>query len=201
MSAVAEDIAAGPVLDRLFDEARSHSVFTARPIAPSLLREIYERMKWGATSMNCQPLRIQWMVSRAARERLAECVYEGNRAKVLGAPVCAVLGMDLDFVATLPKVFPHKADAVQYYAGKPAVVESTALRNSTLQGAYLMLTARLLGLDCGPMSGFHADKVDALCWRGTSIRTNFLCNLGYGEPSAVFPRSPRLSFEEVCDVL
>src|SRR5262249_42877823 len=112
------------------------------------------------------PLRIRWMVSPAARARLADCVYEGNRAKVLSAPVCAVLGMDLDFVAKLARVFPHKKDAAGYYANKPALVESTAFRNSSLQCGYLIVAARLLGLDCGPMSGFHAAEVDALCWSG-----------------------------------
>jgi 3-hydroxypropanoate dehydrogenase len=196
----APDLDTAPVLQRMFDDARTHSAFDARPVPPAVLRELYERIKWGPTSMNCQPLRIKWMASRSARERLAECVNEGNRAKLMSAPVCAVLGMDLGFVATLPRLFPHKADAGAYYEGRPAFVESTALRNSTLQGAYLIIAARLMGLDCGPMSGFDVAKVDALCWRGTAVRTNFLCNIGHGVAGAHFPRSPRLSFEEVCDV-
>lgn len=194
------EIDAGPVLASLFDDARTHNTFDGRSVPTRLLRDVYERIKWGPTSMNCQPLRIKWMVSRGAREALADCVYEGNRAKLLSAPVCAVLGMDLDFPATLSRLFPHKADAEQYYEGKPSLVESTAVRNSSMQGAYLIVVARLLGLDCGPMSGFDAAKVDALCWKGTSVRTNFLCNLGYGVPSTVFPRSLRLTFEEACDV-
>jgi 3-hydroxypropanoate dehydrogenase len=195
-----DDTPSTALLDRLFDAARSHVAFDDRPVPPGLLRELYERIKWGPTSMNCQPLRIKWTTTRPARDRLAECVHEGNRRKIVCAPVCAVLGMDLGFVATLPRLFPHKADAAGYYAGKPALIESTAFRNSTLQGAYLILAARALGLDCGPMSGFDAGKVDALCWRGTAVRTNFLCNIGYGVPGALFARGPRLSFEEACDV-
>lgn len=188
-------------LSKLFDNARSFNGFTSQPVPDALLQRIYQHMKWGPTSMNCQPLRIRLMVSHGAREQLAECVYEGNRAKVLEAPVCAVFGMDMGFPATLNKVFPHKPDAEAYYEGKSQLVESTAFRNSTLQAGYFMSVARLLGLDCGPMSGFHHDKVNALCWEGTSVRTNFLCNLGYGDSASLFARSHRFDFDEVCKVM
>lgn len=187
-------------LSEVFDEARTYGSFLDAPVDPALLRQIYEHMKWGPTSMNCQPLRIQWVVSEPARSQLSECVYEGNRAKVLSAPVCAVLGMDLAFAPTLAKLFPHRKDAPAYYDGKPALVESTAFRNSSLQAAYLMMAARMVGLDCGPMSGFDHEKVNQLCWTGTSVKTNFLCNMGHGDHSASFQRNPRWSFEEVCEI-
>jgi 3-hydroxypropanoate dehydrogenase len=187
-------------LAAIFDDARSYARFRDVPVDPAVLRVIHEHMKWGPTSMNCQPLRIRWMVSAQARQALSECVYEGNRAKVLAAPVCAVLGMDLAFVPTLEKLFPHKKDAVAYYDGKPQLVESTALRNSSLQAAYLLVAARMEGLDCGPMSGFHQAQVDRLCWDGTTVKTNFLCNMGYGDRSEMRERNLRWSFEDVCEV-
>ncbi|MBC7940455.1 MAG: malonic semialdehyde reductase [Chitinophagaceae bacterium] len=195
--------AAEPPFDwrqRAFTSARSHSVFTAEAVDESLLRHLYDTLRWGPTSMNCQPLRLKFMRSLHSRERLAQCVYEGNRAKVLSAPVCAVLGMDLDFPATLHELFAHKPDAAAYFAGDADRLHSTALRNSSLQGGYLLVAARLLGLDCGPMSGFDAAGVDALCWAGTRIRTNFLCNLGYADGEAPFARSPRLDFDRVCRI-
>ncbi len=187
-------------LDQVFDQGRTRSSFLGTPVPAELLRQIYEHLKWGPTSMNCQPVRIQWMVSQQARAQLAECVNEGNKAKVLSAPVCAVIGMDIDFPSRLPVVFAHKKDAQDYYAGKPAFTEQTALRNSSLQGAYLIVAARALGLQCGPLSGFNADKVDQLCWAGTTVRTNFLCNLGYAEDSAPYKRNPRLAYEDVCQI-
>ncbi len=187
-------------LDIACQDAHTHAQFLDKPVDESLLRSIYESMRWGPTSMNCQPLRIKFFVSEERRAALAECVYAGNRGKILSAPVCAVMGMDLDFPATLPTLFAHKTDAQDYYAGKPDLVESTALRNSSLQAGYFVIAARMSGLDCGPMSGFDTAKVDSLCWTGTRIRTNMLCNLGYGKPGKPYSRNPRHPFEEVCNV-
>ena len=187
-------------LDVMFRDGRTHNQFIDKPVPEALLRRLYDGIRWGPTSMNCQPMRVKLFVTHEKRQALSECVYPGNRAKVLGAPVCAVIGMDLDFPATLRQIFPHKTDAQAYYAGKPELVERTALRNSSMQAAYVVMAARLLGLDCGPMSGFDQAKVDALCWQGTRIETNMLCNLGYGDPSTLFARSPRFTFEEVWNV-
>lgn len=187
-------------LEIAFLQAHSHSHFLDKPVDEAILRNLYEHVRWAPTSMNCQPMRIKFFVSEERRAALAECVYAGNRAKVMSAPVCAVLGMDLNFPATLPRLFAHKTDAEAYYAGKPDLVAATALRNSSLQAGFFMIAARLSGLDCGPMSGFDAVKVDALCWTGTAIRTNMLCNLGYGDPGKLHSRNPRHAFEEVCHV-
>jgi len=187
--------------DTLFTQARTHARWLPRPVPEALLRELHSLATLGPTSMNSQPLRVLFVCSAAQRERLAVCVNPGNVEKVRHAPVVAVLGMDLSFPERLPELFAHKADAQAYYAGKPAFTEATALRNSSLQGAYLMLAARLLGLDCGPMSGFDADAVDRAFWAGTSVRTNFLCNLGYGDAAALKPRPRRLGFDEVCQML
>jgi 3-hydroxypropanoate dehydrogenase len=187
-------------LEQLFCNARTHNGWRGNPIPDALLTELYDLMKWGPTSANCSPLRIVFVKSPSAHARLLPLLMEGNRTKTQAAPVTAILGMDLDFPDTLPKLFPH-ADARAWFAGKPAHIEATAFRNSSLQGAYFMLAARALGLDCGPMSGFDAAGVDAEFFAGTNIKTNFLCNLGYGDPAALFPRSPRPEFAEVCQVL
>ena len=186
-----------PVLGR----GRSFPRFLGRPVPPALLRELYDWACLGPTAMNSQPLRIRFLASPDQRAALAACVHEGNRDKVLSAPVCAVLGMDLDFPDTLERLFPHKAGAAEGYRGRPGLVETAALRNSSLQAGYLIMAARMLGLDCGPMSGFVAEQVDALVWPGTSVRTNLLCNLGYGDRSALFPRGPRLEFDQACEIL
>lgn len=187
-------------LDQLFRAARTHNGWQDRPVPDSLLAELHELMQWGPTSANCWPLRTVFVKSPEAKSRLLPLLMEGNRAKTQAAPVTAILGMDLDFPETLPRLFPH-VDARAWFVGQPAHIEATAFRNSSLQGAYLMLAARALGLDCGPMSGFDAAAVDAEFFAGTNIKTNFLCNLGYGDPAALFPRSPRPGFDEVCRVL
>lgn len=186
------------VARRLFDDGRTHSHWVERPVALELLRELVRLASCGPTSMNSQPMRITFAVSEAARERLAACVNPGNVAKVRGAPVVAIVGQDLSFPERLPVLFAHKTDARAYYDGKPDVTASTALRNSSLQGGYLILAARLLGLDCGPMSGFDAAAVDRAFWAGTPVHTNFLCNLGYGDASQLKPRPPRLGFDDIC---
>lgn len=191
---------AAATLDQLFRNARTHNGWLDKPVDDSLLGELHDLMKWGPTSANCWPLRVVYVKSPDAKARLLPLMMEGNRAKTEAAPVTAILGMDLDFPDTLSKLFPH-TDAKSWFAGNDALIDATAFRNSSLQGAYFMLAARALGLDCGPMSGFDAAKVDAEFFAGTKIKTNFICNLGYGDPAQLFPRSPRPSFAEVSKIL
>ena len=185
--------------EQLFTEARTHNGFAPEPIPESKLLAIYELMKWGPTSANCNPMRIIFVTTPEAKALLVPCMSPGNAEKTRLAPVTAIIGMDMAFYEKLPQLFPH-ADARSWFAGNPALIEATAFRNSSLQGAYFMLAARSLGVDCGPMSGFDAAKMDAAFWAGTSVRTNFVCNLGRGDPSKLFARSPRLSFEEACRI-
>ena len=186
--------------EQLFTEARTQNGYLDRPLADATLRELYELLKWGPTSANSCPARFVFVRSAEARARLLECMSEGNRPKVQQAPVTVIVGMDMAFHDQLPKLFPH-TDARAWFAGKPELIATTAMRNSSLQGAYLILAARALGLGCGPMSGFDAGKVDAAFWAGTSVRTNFVCTLGHGDPSKVLPRSPRLDFDEACTLV
>src|SRR5579859_1093869 len=184
--------------DLLFRRARSHSVWLDKPVDDGLLKQVYELAKFGPTSANMCPLRIVFVKSQEAREQLKPALHAGNVTKAMTAPVTAILGMDIHFYDQLPRLFPH-VDAKAWFKDLPeTVLEYIALRNSSLQGAYFMLAARALGLDCGPMSGFDNAKVDALFFAGSTVKSNFLCNLGYGDPSKLFPRSPRLSFEEAC---
>jgi 3-hydroxypropanoate dehydrogenase len=187
-------------LDQIFRNARTHNGWQDKPVADGLLSELHDLMKWGPTSANCWPLRVVYVKSPEAKSRLEPLLMEGNRAKTASAPVTAILGMDMAFYEELPKLFPH-ADARSWFVGNDALIQATAFRNSSLQGAYFMLAARALGLDCGPMSGFDAAKVNAEFFPGTRIETNFICNLGYGDPAQLFPRSPRPSFEEVCKIV
>ena len=185
--------------EQLFDHARSQNGFTAEPVPEATLRRIWELAKWGPTSANSSPARIVFVVSPAAKERLLACMTPGNFEKTRQAPVSAIIGMDMAFHEKLPQLFPH-ADAKPWFAGKPDLIATTAMRNSSLQGGYFIVAARALGLDCGPMSGFDAAKVDAAFWAGTAVRTNFICNLGHGDHSKLYGRSPRLSFEEACRI-
>ena len=186
--------------EQIFEAARTQNGFLAEPVADATLHQLYELMKWGPTSANCSPARIIFVKSPEAKARLLEGMAPANVEKTRQAPVTAIIGMDLAFYDKLPQLFPH-TDARAWFAGKPAHIEATAFRNSSLQGAYLIIAARALGLDCGPMSGFDADKVDAAFWAGTSVKTNFICNLGHGDASKVMPRSPRLSFDEACKMV
>jgi 3-hydroxypropanoate dehydrogenase len=186
---------------RLFTDARTCSRWLPQAVDDALLRELYGLASLGPTSMNSQPMRLQFAVSATARERLAACVNPGNVDKVRGAPVVAIVGQDLAFVERLALLFAHKTDARSYYDGKPDVVASTALRNSSLQGGYLILAARLLGLDCGPMSGFDAARVDREFWAGSTVRTNFLCALGHGDRTGLRERPPRLAFDQACAIV
>ena len=185
--------------EQLFDNARTQNGFTDGPVSEATLRQLYEMMKWGPTSANSSPARIVFVTSPEAREKLLACVSPGNLEKTRAAPVTAIIGMDLAFYEKLPYLFPH-ADARSWFVGKKEFADTTAFRNSSIQGAYLIVAARALGLDCGPMSGFDNAKVDAAFWAGTEVKTNFICNLGHGDPSKVFARSPRLSFEEACRI-
>lgn len=186
--------------EQLFEDARTQNGFKPDPVSDDTLRRIYELMKWGPTSANCSPARFLFVRSPEAKAKLAPCMSAGNRVKTLQAPVTAIIGMDMAFYEKLPQLFPHDQTARTWFEGKPDVIAATAFRNGSLQGAYFMLAARAHGVDCGPMSGFDAPQVDAAFWSGTTVQTNFICNLGKGDPSKVFPRSPRLSFEEACTV-
>ena len=184
-------------LEQLFRTARTHNSWTGKPVADDTLRTLYDLMKWGPTSANCSPARVVFVRTPEGKARLLGAMSPGNQEKTRAAPVTAIIAMDLEFHEKLPALFPH-ADARSWFAGKPALIESTAFRNSSLQGAYLMLAARALGMDCGPMSGFDADKLNAEFFPDGKVRANFVCNLGYGDPSGLFARSPRLAFDEAC---
>jgi 3-hydroxypropanoate dehydrogenase len=188
-------------LDTLFRHARTHNGWQDRPVSDAQLHQIYELMKMGPTSANSCPARIVFVRSRQAKERLRPALSEGNLEKTMAAPVTAIIGYDLKFYDRLPELFPHNPEARNWFANDPKGAELAAFRNGTLQGAYFILAARAVGLDCGPMSGFDNAKVDAEFFRETYVKSNFLCNLGYGDSSKLFPRSPRLSFEGVCRVL
>ena len=183
--------------EQLFTEARTQNGWLATPVPDATLHQLYELLKWGPTSANCSPARFVFARSAQAKAKLAACVSAANAPKVSQAPVAVIIGMDMAFFERLPQLFPH-ADAKAWFVGNSAMIEATAMRNSSLQGAYLMLAARSLGLGCGPMSGFDAAQVDAAFWAGSTVRTNFICSLGHGDPAKVFPRSPRLAFEEAC---
>lgn len=187
-------------LAQLFLDARTHNAWQDRPVARDVLVRLVDLMKMGPTSANCSPARIVFVEGADAKARLAPLLSEGNRDKTMRAPVTAIIGHDLGFYEYLPVLFPH-TDAKSWFVGSPEKVKETAFRNGSLQGAYLMLAARALGLDCGPMSGFDADGVTAEFFGGTEIQANFLCNLGYGDASALRPRQPRLSFEQIAKIV
>ena len=186
--------------EQLFDNARTANGFTSRSVDDALLHQLYDMLKWGPTSANCSPMRVQFVKSAAAKEKLLAAVSPGNTAKTQSAPVTAVIGMDMQFYEKLPQLFPH-ADARSWFVGNQAMIDATAFRNSSLQGGYLIIAARALGLDCGAMSGFDAAKMDAAFWSGTTVKTNFVCNLGYADTSKTMPRSPRLAFAEACHIV
>jgi 3-hydroxypropanoate dehydrogenase len=186
---------------QLFTEARSQNAWLSRPISDQLLHELYELTRWGPTSMNCSPMRVVFVRSVEARERLMSAVSPGNLQKVSAAPVVAILAQDAEFYEHLPKLFPHRPNAGDIFRDQPSLADETCFRNSSLQGGYFILAARALGLDCGPLSGFDASLVNSLFFSGTSLRVNFLCCLGYGNPDGLFPRSPRFGFDEACQIL
>ncbi len=187
-------------LRQIFLDARTYNGWLDRPVSDDCLRQIVDLMKMGPTSANCQPIRIRFLKSREAKERLRPFLMEGNVEKTMSAPVVAILAHDLEFHERLPRYFPH-TDAKSWFEGNQPLIEETAFRNGTLQAAYFIMAARALGLDCGPMSGFDQDGVNREFFAGTSIRANFLCNLGYGDPASLFERSPRPEFGEIAEIL
>ena len=188
-------------LDQLFLEARTHNAWQARDVPDSLLRELVDILKMGPTTANSSPARFVFVKSRAAKERLKPLLSGGNRDKTMAAPVTAIIAYDMQFYDQLPKLFPHEPSARSWYIGTEEQVRTHALRNSALQGAYLILAARALGLDAGPMSGFDNAGVDKEFFAGTPVKSNFLCNLGYGDPKDMFPRLPRLAFDEMAQIV
>ena len=187
-------------LDLLFRQARTYSAWRDKDVSDVLLQAIYDLTKMAPTSANCSPMRVLFLRSKEAKEKLRPALMEGNVAKTMAAPVTAVVAHDMDFHERLPKLFPH-TDARSWFVGNESLIEETATRNGTLQGAYLIMAARALGLDCGPMSGFDRDLVDRTFFPDGRVRSNFLCNLGHGDEADLPPRSPRLDFDDACRVL
>ncbi len=184
-------------LDTMFREARTHNVWHPDPMSDADIHAIYDLLKFGPTSANCCPARFVWVRSPAGKEKLKPFLDESNLAKTMAAPVTVIVAHDLEFYEKLPQLFPHDQSARSWFAGKTLKIEQTAFRNGTLQGAYLLMAARALGFDCGPMSGFDNARLDAAYFAGTPWRSNFLVNLGHGDASKLFPRSPRFPFDEV----
>jgi 3-hydroxypropanoate dehydrogenase len=211
MSQIVDELA----LNALFREARTYTKWQPRPVADQTLRDLYELLKWAPTSANAAPARFAFLRSKEAKERLRPALAPGNIEKAMTAPVTVIVAYDMKFYDQLPKLFPHSPWVKQLFESNPQLVEVTALRNSSLQGAYLILAARALGLDCGPISGFDNVKVDEEFFSTGKpcfgceqeffpeghVKSNFLCNLGYGDPSSLFPRLPRLPFNEACSLL
>jgi 3-hydroxypropanoate dehydrogenase len=204
-----------PALDAIFREARTYSKWQPRPVADDMLRELYDLLKWAPTSANAAPARFAFLRSKEAKERLRPALAPLNIQKTMAAPVTVIVAYDVRFYQQLPRLFPHSPGLVTLYESNPDLVDATAKRNSGLQGAYLILAARSLGLDCGPMSGFDNAKVDEEFFAAGKpcfgceqeffpeghVKSNFLCNLGYGDPSGLHPRLPRLPFSEACSLL
>lgn len=197
------------VLDVIFRQARTHNAWLDKPVSDDVLHQLYELMKYGPTSANSCPARIIFLRTAEAKQRLVPALSPTNVEKTLKAPVTAIVGYDVKFFEQTPKLFPNNPAIANVFSGSPQLAETTAFRNSSLQGGYMILAARALGLDCGPMSGFDNAKVDAEFFPASAgnpptfveVKSNFVCNLGYGDPSKLFPRNPRLSFEEACRLL
>ena len=190
----------GDALEVLFNAARSHNAWRKTEVSDTQLRELYDLMKMGPTSANCSPARLIFLKSDAAKQRLKPCLDPGNVAKAMSAPVVAIIGMDLEFYELLPQLFPH-TDARPWFAGQTQKIQETAMRNSSLQGAYFILAARGLGLVCGPMSGYNSERLATEFFPEGTVVPNFICGLGEGDPTGLFPRSPRLSFDQACKVI
>lgn len=188
-------------LDIIFRQARSQNAWLDKPVSNTMLRAVYDLMKWGPTSANCSPARILFLTTEAAKNRLISHVIESNVEKVQRAAACAIIGYDLAFYERIPELFPHNPEAKDWFSGDAQVAEITAFRNGTLQGGYFMIAARSLGLDCGPMSGFDNAGVDKEFFPDGQVRSNFICAIGHGDPEGVFERSPRLSFDDACEIL
>ncbi|GGC85326.1 malonic semialdehyde reductase [Undibacterium terreum] len=188
-------------LDLLFRRARSHNGWLERPVGDDLLAQVYDLMKMGPTSVNSSPARFVFLRSEEAKRRLRPAISAGNIDKVMSAPVVAIIAYDLGFHDSLPQLFPHNPGIASLFVANPDLAESTAFRNGSLQGAYFMLAARALGLDCGPISGFDGAAVNREFFPDGKLKVNFLCNVGFGDYGKIFPRSPRLSFEQACSLL
>jgi 3-hydroxypropanoate dehydrogenase len=202
------------VLDQVFRKGRTYNAWAPKPVPDELLKQLYNTLKWGPTSANMSPARFVFIRSAAAKERLRPSLASGNVAKTMAAPVTVIVAYDLKFYDKLPRLFPHNPGMRDRFVDNPQLIQETALRNSTLQGAYLILAARALGLDCGPMSGFDNAKLDEEFFAAGKcdsceqeffpeghVKSNFLCNIGYGDPATLMPRGPRLDFGEACTLL
>ena len=187
-------------LEQLFRSARTFNAWLPKEVSDEQLHQLYDLAKFGPTSANCSPMRVVFVKSKAAKAKLEPFLSDGNRAKTMEAPVTAIVATDHEFYEQLPRLFPH-TDARSWFVGNQPLIDTTAFRNATLQGAYLLLAARSVGLDCGPMSGFDNAGVDAAFFAGTAIKSNFLISIGYGDASRnLFARSPRLAFGEACTI-
>ncbi|MEF3366094.1 malonic semialdehyde reductase [Methylocystis sp. 9N] len=195
-----EGALAPDALTQLFTAARTHNGWLPKEVPDELLELAVDYAKWGPTSANCSPMRVVFVRSKEAKERLAPAMSQNNLQKTLDAPATAIVGYDLDFHERLPHLYPA-TDARAWFIGNDALIEETAFRNGSLQGAYLLLALRAVGLDCGPMSGFDKAKVDAEFFADTKIKSNFLINIGYGDAAKLYPRGPRLAFEEIATIL
>ena len=185
----------------IFISGRTHNDWIEKDVPDSLLRELYNLMKWGPTSANCSPARITFIKSKEAKKRLKKYLIESNIEKTISAPVTAIIAYDSKFFEFIPKLFPHNPEAKEWFSGSEEFAEVTAFRNSSLQGAYFILAARTLGLDCGPMSGFDNVGIDNEFFSESNFKSNFICNIGYGDHNKLFDRSPRFDFDEVCKIL
>jgi 3-hydroxypropanoate dehydrogenase len=183
-------------LDQLFRNARTRNAWTDQPVSDDQIHALYDLVKMGPTSANCCPARFVWVKTAEGKARLAAAASQTNRPKLLAAPVTVIVGYDLDFAERLPQLFPARGEKMKEIFKDEALAQTTAFRNSSLQGGYLILAARALGLDTGPMSGFDHVRLDAEFFAGTRIKSNFICSLGYGSDENLFPRNPRLSFDE-----
>jgi 3-hydroxypropanoate dehydrogenase len=189
-----------PDLERIFHSARTHNAWLDRPVTGEDIRRIYDAAKWGPTTANTNPARFVFIRSAAAKERLRPHLSAGNVDKTMAAPCCVIVAMDTQFYELMPQLFPSR-DMRTTFAGKADLIAETAFRSSTLQGAYLIVAARALGFDCGPMSGFNRETLDAEFFPDGRWKSNFLCNIGHGDPAKLFPRNPRLEFEQACQDL
>jgi 3-hydroxypropanoate dehydrogenase len=188
-------------LNQLFLTARTHNTWQSRPVQDALLLQLYDTLRMAPTSANCSPARVVFVQSAQAKSKLAPALSEGNRAKSMAAPVTAIIGYDLHFYEKMGQLFPHEPAARSWFDQDEQTAHTHAFRNGTLQGGYLIIAARALGLDCGPMSGFNNALVDELFFSGTAVKSNFLCNLGYGDPAGIHPRGPRLKFAQACSIV
>ena len=186
-------------LDLLFNTARTRNGWLDKPLGDGLLHEIWNLTRMGPTSANCSPARIVFVTSKQAKKKLSPALLEANVAKIMMAPASAIIGYDMEFYERLPELFPH-TDARSWFIGNEELIFSTAFRNSSLQGAYFMMAARALGLDCGPISGFDNAKVDATFFANSAVKSNFICSIGYGNDENLHARSPRLNFAEACRI-